>query len=62
MMGVLVVLLRDVLFQQIELAPTVEHAIVVTICIAAGAVAYLALARLLKVEESGTLWRLLVRR
>jgi putative peptidoglycan lipid II flippase len=57
-MGVVVVLLRDVLFQWIELASTIEHAIVLTLCVAAGAVAYLILARTLGVEEVTSLWRL----
>jgi peptidoglycan biosynthesis protein MviN/MurJ (putative lipid II flippase) len=58
-MGVVVVLLRDTLFQWIELAPTLEHAIVLTVCVAAGAVAYLVLARTLGVDEVTSLWRLI---
>lgn len=57
-MGVIVVLLRDLLFQRIELAPTLEHAVVLIACMAAGVVAYLALARVLAVQETTTLWRL----
>jgi putative peptidoglycan lipid II flippase len=58
-MGVVVVLLREVLFQWIELAPTLEHAIVLTLCVAAGAVTYLVLARTLGVDEVTSLWRLI---
>src|SRR5207248_7281872 len=47
-MGVVVVLLRDVLFQWIELAPTFEHAIVLTFCMAAGVVVVLVSARTLR--------------
>ena len=59
LMGVATVLLRDLLFQRLELTATFEHSMVLAICILAGAAAYLALARLFRVEEIGTLWRLL---
>jgi putative peptidoglycan lipid II flippase len=57
-MGIIVPLLRDLLFQRIELAPTTEHAIVLVACIAGGGVAYLVLSRVLGVRETTTLWRL----
>jgi hypothetical protein len=58
-MGVVVFLLGELLFRSIQLAPTIEHAVVLLACIAAGAAAYLALARALHVQEVATLWRLL---
>jgi putative peptidoglycan lipid II flippase len=60
-MGVAVVLLSDQLFQKIELTPSVEHALVLTICIGAGAIAYTALAALLQLDEPRTL-RAMIRR
>ena len=59
LMGVTTVLLSDLLFQQLRLAATVEHSLVLAICILAGAATYLALARLFRVDEIGTLWRLI---
>lgn len=57
-MGLIVVLVRDLLFQRIQLAATIEHALVLMLSVAAGTAAYVVLARLLRVEEVGTLWRL----
>jgi putative peptidoglycan lipid II flippase len=57
-MGVLVVLLGDLLFQRFTLGPTIEHTFVLLISISVGAAIYLLIARLLKVEEVATLWRL----
>jgi putative peptidoglycan lipid II flippase len=57
-MGAIVILLRDILFRQIEFAPTLEHTVVLMVCIAGGTATYLALARVLRVQEMATLWRL----
>jgi peptidoglycan biosynthesis protein MviN/MurJ (putative lipid II flippase) len=58
-MGAIVLLLRDLLFRQIEWTATLEHTVVLMVCIAGGAAAYLALARVLRIQELATLWRLL---
>jgi putative peptidoglycan lipid II flippase len=59
MMGIAVFLLGELLFRSIELAPTIEHALVLLACISGGAAVYLVLARALRVQEVATLWRLL---
>jgi putative peptidoglycan lipid II flippase len=57
-MGVTTVLLRDLLFERIALAATVELSLVVLLCTLAGAAVYFLLARLLRVQETLTLWSL----
>ena len=59
LMGVITVLLRDLLADRLAAAATIEQAAVLVVCILAGAAAYLGLARLFRVEETATLWRLL---
>lgn len=59
LMGVATVLLSEVLVQQLQLAATVERSLVVAISILAGAATYLGLAHLFRVDEIGTLWRLI---
>jgi putative peptidoglycan lipid II flippase len=58
-MGAIVLALRDLLFRQIEWTATLEHTVVLMVCIAGGAAAYLALAQVLRIQELATLWRLL---
>ena len=61
-MGGIVILTRDMLFQRIELAPTIEHAVVVTACVGLGAAGYLAISRAIGLDEPRALWRLFSRR
>lgn len=61
-MGVLVVLIWGALARQLAGGPPLEHALALTLCIVAGAGVYIALARVLRVEEVATLWRLVTSR
>jgi putative peptidoglycan lipid II flippase len=61
-MGGLVIVTREALFRRVELAQTVEHAVVVAACIGAGTTAYLLISRAIGLEEPRALWRLLSRR